>query len=193
MTETQQYTDANDILMGVGGPPALKLDQQGVEVGGRIVSKPTARQEHEFGHPENKKVFPSGDPIMGILVDVQTNQRDASIDDDDGVRRLYVEGKRLKAAVREAVQTSDAPGLEVDGELYVTFIGKADEGGTPENRPKLYQARYLSATATALHTPSFDPVRTAGSTTGPTPEQVAALKAAGIDPAKVFPNLEPPF
>src|SRR3546814_3652970 len=95
-TQPQPTVDANDILFGGGSSaPAIKFDTPGVEQGGRVVTKPQARQEREYD-PRNPgkgalKFFPSGDPIMGIVVDVQTNERlDA---DDNGIRRIYVEGK----------------------------------------------------------------------------------------------------
>lgn len=219
-TATQTYPDANAVLMGGGGAPAVKLDQQGVEVGGSIVTKPQVRQETEFG-TQKPKFFPSGDPILGLLVDVQTNQRDASVDDDDGVRRFYIEGKRLKDAVREAVRASGAPGLEVGGQLWVAFIGHGQPASAGISSPKLYQARYVPAATAALQPQQQPPVQQPtyqapppvqqqhqqapvqqqaappqqqlGSPyvpppNAPTPEQVAAVRAAGLNPAAVFPG-----
>lgn len=207
MTETQQHYDANDILMGGGGAPTLKLDQLGVEVGGSIVTKPIARQETEFG-TNKPKTFPSGDPIMGILVDVQTSLRDASIEDDSGVRRLYVEGKRLKEAVRDAVRNSGAPGLEVGGQLYVAWTGTGTPASAGVSGPKLYQARYIPAATAVLGVQQpapaqqityaappqqpapaqTAPAQTAPAANAPSAEAIAALKAAGVDPATVYPG-----
>jgi len=138
MTDTQQYPDANDILMGGGGYPTLKLDQLRVWVGGTIVSKPTTRQETEFGTGKPKTYPKSGDPIMGILVDVQTDQRTDT--EDDGIRRLYVEGKRLKDAIRDGILAVGAPGLEIGGALWVAWTGtEQGQGATPA---KTYESRY---------------------------------------------------
>ena len=67
-----QQTDANAVLMGGAGAPALKFDNEGDRKVVTITAPPQARQEREYD-PNNPgggtpKVFPSGDPIMGIFV-----------------------------------------------------------------------------------------------------------------------------
>jgi hypothetical protein len=144
MTETQeQYRpDANDVLMGGGGYPTAKLDKLRVWVGGKIVTKPTTRQETEFGTGKPKTFPKSGDPIFGLLVDVQTDERTDA--DDDGIRRLYVEGRRLKEAVRNAVTAAGASGLMPGGQLFVAWVGEEKgQGATPA---KVYEARYYPPT-----------------------------------------------
>lgn len=116
---------ANDILMGGGGAPAWAFEAPGVRKVARITKPPQSKQEREYD-PRNPgggkpKFFPSGDPIMGVTVEVQTNERDPSDPDDDGKRTFYIEGKRLKEAVREAVRAAGANGLEVGGTLDVTL------------------------------------------------------------------------
>jgi len=263
MTETQhqQRPEANDVLMGGGGFPSAKFDQLRVWVGGTIVAKPTTRQETEYKTGVPKTYPKSGDPIYGLVVDVQTDQR--TDNDDDGVRRIYVEGKRMKDAVRDAVIASGAPGLETRGQLFVAWIGEEQgQGATPA---KVYEARYYPpATAVpsasngstgaaapmadprtgqgglnvfgqpATPAPTFaepapvaapvpaapmpepgaqspvqgstsvqnpapqgqmpsphaqpDQSRTSVPSSDPTPEAIAALRAAGLDPQAVFPN-----
>lgn len=202
--------DANDILMGGGGAPTARFDigNPGITVGGPIVAKPRAHQEREFDRNNPGKgplkFFPSGDPIMGLTVDVQTNLRDPSISEDSGVRRIYIEGKRLKEAVRNAVRNAGAPGLEVAGELHVTYTGReADEHGQiTDLSPKLWSVRYVPAASAVLMNeqpvqqpgqPQAAPVQQqapvqAAPINGPTPEAIAALKAAGVNPATVYPG-----
>lgn len=118
---TQTYTDANAVLMGGGGAPTWKFDGEGIRKTGKIVAPPQVKQEREYdpNNPGggNPKFFPSGDPIMGIHVEVQTDEGG----DADGRRTFYIEGKRLKDAVRDAVRTAGANGLEVGGALDVTL------------------------------------------------------------------------
>jgi hypothetical protein len=261
MTETQHAPspDANDVLMGGGGFPAVKFDVMRVWKGGRIVSKPTTRQETEFGTGKLKTFPKSGDPIMGIVVPVQTDERTDT--EDDGVRRLFVEGKRLKDAVRAGVTAAGADGLNVGGQLFVAWIGEEQgQGATPA---KVYEARYYppttpvpgaSSNGTPMAAPMAEPgntnvfggpqtpppawatqpPQTAGSAVqaalvtppapmaepgvhsaapvagdyirstpavpstapaaapsqDPTPEAIAALKAAGLDPRAVFPTFQ---
>jgi len=215
MTVPNTIPDPNDVLMGGGSQPTAKFVNPGDTVGGRIVAPPRAHQEREY-NPANPgqgtpKYFPSGDPIFGITVDVQTNLRDDA--EDNGIRRIYVEGKRLKEAVRTAVQEAGATKLEVGGELHVTFTGLGTPSSPGVSAPKLYAARYTPAAQAAvfgqqpgaqqptaqLHAvpaqePAPQPVAAAQppaaapTTTGPSPEQVAALRAAGVDPSTVFPG-----
>lgn len=116
-------TTANDVLMGGGGAPTAKL-AEGITVSGRIVAISEPYQEREYD-PNNAgggapKYFKSGDPIMTFNVDVDTGMRDPSIEDDDGIRRIYMDGARIKKAVRDGVRASGAPGLAVGGTLTVT-------------------------------------------------------------------------
>jgi hypothetical protein len=39
------------------------------------------------------KFWPSGDPMYQVIVTVQTQERDPSIQDDDGKRRLFIKGR----------------------------------------------------------------------------------------------------
>lgn len=251
MTETQHYPDANDVLMGGGGYPAIKFDTMRVWKGGTITAKPTTRQETEYGTGKPKTFPKSGDPIMGVLVDVQTDERTDA--EDDGIRRMYIEGKRLKDAVRAGVAASGAPGLAVGGKLWVAWVG--NEQGQGAQPAKLYEARYYPPTtpvpgsngsagangaapmpepgntnvfggpqtpaptwadapqaapqqpmspppvsqpapaapmpepgAQSAGTAMPSPANAAPNPNDPTPEAIAALKAAGLDPKTVFPN-----
>lgn len=206
--------DANDILMGGGGAPTAKFLSPGDTVGGRIIAPPRSHHEREFdrnnpgkGAP---KYFPSGDPIYGITIDVQTNLRDPSIDGDTGIRRIYVEGKRLKDTVRDAVYASGSQKLEVGGELHVTFTGHGVPSTPGINAPKEYEARYLPPGQAAVFgqqqtpapqaaqpavqqaPPPAQPVTAAPAAQDgppqPSPEQLAAVRSAGVDPKAAFPH-----
>ncbi|MBD5787129.1 hypothetical protein IF650_13155 [Cellulosimicrobium terreum] len=143
---------ANDVLMGGGGAPSAKFANPGDSIKGRIVAPPQAYQERDYDRNNpgggDLKFYPSGDPIMSVHVDVQTDLRDPSIEDDDGTRRVYIEGRYLKADVRNAVRAADAPGLEVGGTLELTFTHRED----PDDKRsrKFWQAKYIPAGNAAL-------------------------------------------
>jgi hypothetical protein len=201
-----------------------------------------------------------------LVITLQTNERDPDIEDDKGIRKLYVSGskkaesKSMTAAIGGAVKAAKANGLEVGGKLTVTYIADGTPPKKGYNAPKQYAASYeppsvqasaafltddAPATpppAAATQTPAqlakellaagLDIGDVAGATglpqgtvaalknaiaapaqfqqapaapapafqqapaaapAQPTPEQIASLKAAGIDPATVFPGYVAPF
>jgi hypothetical protein len=140
---------ANDLLMG-GGIASAKFPTIGTKVTGRIIREPEARQQTDIqtGDP---LTFANGDPRMQIVVQLATDERDASIDDDSGERALYIKGNMLNA-VREAVRKAGAKGLEVGGTLTVVYSGDGEAKTRGFNAPKLYTATYTPPSAEAANT-----------------------------------------
>jgi hypothetical protein len=147
--------DANDVLFG-SNKPGANFDQVGTTVGGVITAPGRSFQEREWNHQTQRsdgppKTFPnSGDPIMGVALDVQTNQRDPSVQGDDGIRTIYIRGKRLKDAVREAVRSSGAQRLEVGAEIWVTYTHDGPPPSSGSNPPKEWAVRYVPAASAAI-------------------------------------------
>jgi hypothetical protein len=131
--------DPNTILMG-GGVTSAKFDGIGVSVTGTIADV-TASQQTDFTTGEPKS-WPNGDPMMQVVVTLATTLRDPDVTDDDGLRKVYVKGKSLTAAVRDAVRRAGAKGLEVGGTLTVTYTGDGVAERKGINPPKLYAADY---------------------------------------------------
>lgn len=172
-------TNANDVLMGGGGAPSAKFDEPGTEWAGPIVSPPETHQVRKYD-PNNPgggelRFFPSGDPIMGITVDIQTTVRDSTIDEDDGVRRIYIDGRYLKDAVRDAVRKAGASGLEVGGQLRVKFTHREDP--TDKRSRKFWDVTYTAPGNAALMADAA-PAPVAPPTPAPAP-------AAQVSPAPV--------
>lgn len=204
---TQQTHDANAILMGGSAAPAWKFDEPGTTRTGTIASPPTARQEREYDRDNPgggaPKFFPSGDPIMGIIIEVKTDDRDPANPEDDGRRTFYVEGRYIKEAVRNAVKAAGASRLEVGGKLSVTFTHREDPAD--KRSRKFWNVTYTPAAQAQLmgeqgpaptwatteqgqvNTTTGEVAPTAPPA-GPTPEAIAALRAAGIDPSTVYPG-----
>lgn len=142
--------DANDLLMGGGIKSAAFPDQQyGHTVAGIIIRPPQVRQQTDFdtGKP---KVFDNGDPMMQIVVQVQTDLRDPADSTDDGVRAFYLKGQ-VQAAVRDAVRTAGAKGLELGGHLAVRYIKDEPNSRGRGKDKKVYAARYTAPTAAAAN------------------------------------------
>ena len=140
--------DANSFLMGGGGAPTAKFPTPGTTVGGRITEPPQLEQQRDIKTGE-KKFWSDGDPMMQLVVTVQTDERDPSLEDDDGKRRIFIKGQ-MKNAVADAVRDAGAKGLEVGGTLHVRYShdGQARERGM--SPPKQYVARYFTAAAAEL-------------------------------------------
>ncbi|GGY29875.1 hypothetical protein GCM10010363_07950 [Streptomyces omiyaensis] len=183
MTTPQQYQapDADDFLMGGGGAPTAKFPMPGTTVSGRITQKPTVEQQRDIKTGDSK-FWSDGNPMMQLVVTVQTDLRDPTIDEDDGRRRLFVKGV-MKNAIADAVRMAGARGLEVGGTIAVTYThdGVAKERGM--SPPKQYTATYTPAAQAALHTP--DPGTTAPQQYAPPPAAPAPAPAAppvGLSP-----------
>lgn len=131
--------DPNDILMG-SGSPALKFDAVGAVHTGTVAGEPTASQQTDF-RTKVPETWPDGAPKMQVLVQLQTALRDPQKPEDDGTRTLYIKGKELTNAVRQAVRQSGANGIHTGGTLTVQYVadGPAQPGMSP---PKLYAAQY---------------------------------------------------
>ena len=148
-----QNRDANSILMGGGGAPRAKFTNHGDTVTGRItaISEPYQEREYDQNNPGGgaPKFYPkSGDPIMTFNVDLATTERDPSVEDDDGTRRVYMDGRRIKDAVRAGIRNAGASGLEIGGQLTIAYVG--DEVPGDARSGKKYQVTYVSAANTAL-------------------------------------------
>lgn len=126
--------------------------------------------------------------------------------------------KSLHAAVAGAVQAAGAKGLEVGGTLTVQYTGDGVSKTRGFNPPKQYAASYKAPDAAGFlgtDQPAAQPSQpptwaqseqgqvntgtgeiapqqppAAAPQAGPTPEAVAALRAAGVDPATVYPGYQ---
>ncbi|GIH07483.1 hypothetical protein Rhe02_55500 [Rhizocola hellebori] len=134
---------ANDLLMnGGGGTKSAKFNTLGDVVRGTITDDPKVTQCVKFdddGKPTDEKAFwKSGDPMMQIVVTIQTDQRDPDDEDDDGKRALHIT-PRLQPAVRDAVKTAGAKGLAIGGIIAVQWTGGTGHG---KGNARQYAAAY---------------------------------------------------
>lgn len=146
--------DPNAFLLGGGGKSA-KFETVGDTITGTIVAPPELRQQTDLasGKP---KTWDNGDPVMQLVIKLQTNEREDT--EDDGVRNLYVSGgfKRasLQKAVADAVRTAKANGLAVGGTLSVKFTGEEPPATKGFSPAKLYAAKYTPPTDAFLNEPA---------------------------------------
>lgn len=135
----------------MAGSPSFKFDQPGATITGTITDLQVtqSRTYDPTGGPGEPKTWPSGDPQMQLNITLQTTLRDPAVEDDDGRRRVYVDGRRIRDAVKAAFTAVGAPGLEIGGEYTQTFTGYDPESKNPKNPAKLYAVRYARPNAAA--------------------------------------------
>ena len=130
----------NDFLLS-GGEPSLKYDTPGASHTGKIIS--AEKQQQREIDTGKLKTWDDGKPQWQIVVRLQTVYNDPDIEDDDGIRRDYLRGQKLKA-VRAAVRKAKAK-LEPGGELTITYTGDGEARARGFSAPKLYTAAYVPA------------------------------------------------
>jgi hypothetical protein len=188
--------DATSFLMGGGTKTASwKHKPVGFTWAGVIVRDPEVRQQTDIKTKEPKFFKGTNDPMLQLVVAIQTSERDPLEADDDGVRAIYVKGKQFTAAVRDAVKATGAKGLETGGTLAVTYIGDGPQASADMDPPKLFSATYtrpvVQAAADFLNggdQPAMAPVQpTYQQPTQPVYQQPAAAQPAAAPPASIPP------
>lgn len=154
--------DVLDILMSSGGFPFAKFEAIGQEIGGQVTGRPRSHQvrEYDANNPGRGplKFYPSGDPIMGVLIDVRVG---AGTDDDPGIRRIDIDSVRKKAAVREALISAGAEtsGIEPGGYFALTWTGtEAGKGSIDANTWEAIYRTPVQQAAFEVTTRAWDPV-----------------------------------
>ncbi|MEU8683179.1 hypothetical protein [Streptomyces sp. NPDC048611] len=179
--------DAQDWLMGGGTKSASFDGAPPITNKGQIVDLPPLVQKRDFdtGDP---LYWPDGRPKMLMQVNIQTDQRDPSDPEDEGVRALYLEYRKA-AAVRDAVRGSGAKRLEIGGTLSLTYTGDDHAARRGKgNPPKNYSATYtapdpLAAVASPQDPPPPQPWQAPPAAPAPPVQAPAApTPAAGVDP-----------
>jgi hypothetical protein len=135
----------SDFLLGGGGASA-KFTNLGDNVTGTITVTPQLRQQTEY-KTKKPKFWDDGQPMMQVVVTLQTSLRDPSVENDDGTRNVYIKGD-MQRAVRDALRAAGAKGLEVGGTLTIVFVGEEPTEGDPK---KLYQATYVPAASAYIN------------------------------------------
>jgi hypothetical protein len=110
---------ANDLLFAGGGAPAL-----------------------QWAHPDTQQDYPVGTSYEGEVVKTSAvRQRDLQVEQDSGLRSLWVSGKYLTNAVKDAVKKTGSHEIEEGGWLKVTLsgYGKPQTGFRP---PRLFDVTY---------------------------------------------------
>lgn len=147
--------NANDVLMGGGGPQVVKFPQgrQPVTAKG-TVSSTDIRQATDI--KQQPKFFKSGDPMMDVIIVLDHCEITPTLDEnaykgddaDDGRRRL-IAGFEMQKAIGQAIRTAGAKGIENGAMLAVQYYDDGEQKEAGFNRPKLFKAEYRPPVAGA--------------------------------------------
>jgi hypothetical protein len=132
-------------IFNTASTTSAKFEQIGATLIGTVTEISDLRQATKFG-TNDPDFWPSGEPIMQVVVTLQTDERDPADEHDRGVRNLYVtvsfkEGGQLWA-IKQALKAAGAEDLEVGGKLALRYVGNDPESKNPANPRKVYEARY---------------------------------------------------
>jgi hypothetical protein len=132
--------NVEDFLSG-GGAASAKFPTPGTTVKGTIESA-VVQQQTDFatGSP---KTWDDGNPMLQLVVTLATDERDDSIDNDDGTRRVFIKGQ-MRSAVAEAVKLAGAKAVERGATLAIQYKGDGTASKAGFNPPKVYHAQYRS-------------------------------------------------
>lgn len=179
------YDDLDDLFSG-GGAPAVKFPTVGTSITGTITAL-EVRDSKDFDTGE-VLTWEDGSPRKELVITVATSLRDASIEDDDGARRIFAKGNMF-TAVRDSVRKAKAKKPEVGGRITVTYSADGEIKRKGYNAPKLYTAVYEPPTGVQVEA-MFDEPSTTSTTddvphANPAADDQAALlaQAANLDPA----------
>ena len=126
----------NDLL--TSSAPAFKFEQIGDTCRGRVV----AAEQRQQTDPDGKtKTFPSGDPMMQLVVTVEQDDGTETALYFKGGKYDVAEGKGTSAlaALQDAVKGQD---FKVGGTLAVQFSGLGKKTNPAFSAPKLYTVQY---------------------------------------------------
>lgn len=123
------------------GSPSCRFTNIGDTHWGTITEIEKAQQRDiKTGQP---KTWPDGNPCEMIVITLQTNERDADIEDDDGLRKLYVnKPSGMFAAIKTAIGKNR---LQVGDKLAVKYLKNGKPKTAGYNPPKEYVAKYTPA------------------------------------------------
>ena len=134
----------------------------------------------------NLEFWPDGNAKWVVVVTVATDERTPAIEDDDGVRYLWLKGskdpakKTLMSATIAAYEAAGAKSLEIGGELSMAWVGEGVKSSPTKNPPKFYEAKFVPAADVAMRSGG---VASTGSGNGHAATQPAVSAAPGASTA----------
>lgn len=127
--------DGMDLLLG--GAPAAKFPEVGTVLKGKVLAQ--KKQQSKDMASGELKTWDDGSPIFELVFTLATENRDDSIEDDDGTRRLFARGQMLKA-IGDALRKAHWSAPLVGGVLAVKYTRDGEAQRRGFSAPKIYAA-----------------------------------------------------
>lgn len=139
--------DPNEFLQGGTKVPSAKFLAVGDHIVGDVVQVDVG-QARKFG-TNDLDTWDDGRPKMQLVVTLQTDLRDSTVEGDDGRRRIFALQPSEMLRAIAAVTVEDGKPLAVGGRLAVQWVGERPHEKPGFNAVKLYKAAYSPAAANA--------------------------------------------
>lgn len=113
-----------------------------------VTGKEVRQKLDDDGQPAT---WSDGNPIWQIILTGETGYRSPDIEDDDGVRYLYIEGslkrssKSKMAAFAAALEAAGIDSVELGGKLTITYVGNGEKTSADPRKsaPKQFEATFV--------------------------------------------------
>lgn len=149
MKETHKLSDLANILAKSASSDGPKIEifkfgrNPGTSVSGMLVEDPQLVQQREYvegsREPGPLKFWPSGDPVMQVVLTLDTGLSESA--GDDGLRKVYLSSRKQLEALGKAVAAAGVSEPKLGGQIKITFTSYGDPG--PKGGvPKLYEVKY---------------------------------------------------
>lgn len=140
--------DASDLLVG-SSVPTLSFKDTPVGEGyeGTVISARTV-QVRNYEDPTKLEFWDDGKPKLQIEVTLATDYADPSDPDDDGSRRVFLFGQKLRAA-QDEFRKKGLKKLEAGYHFKITLTGTKPSQNKRYNDVKLYEIEINPATSNA--------------------------------------------
>lgn len=147
---TQQSDDASSFFDGASGSPAISFPRGEYNVwkGGIFTGVIVKKQAKNF---DTKKpdFWDSGDPVIDVVVEVLTQDRDGNNPLDDGRRRMFITQKdtHILDSMASVVKEATRQGFHRGGQLWLC---KTTQRKGEKSDRNVWQASYIPPTADTL-------------------------------------------
>lgn len=146
----QTPPSVEDLLFG-GGPSrkgrSLGFRNLGESHTITVTGKEVRQKLDDDGQPDT---WADGNPKWQIVLTGGTDYRSADIEDDDGVRYLYIEGSLKRSsrskmsAFAAALEAAGIESVELGGKLTMTYVSDGDRPTDPrKSAPKQFEAKFV--------------------------------------------------